>query len=212
MVERSPAGGALIFVCLKVKVDGNRGGKADRLQIERYYARREVLVVARAKYAEWLTEQGLERLAEMAPRLTDAEMAKEMGISSSTFYEWLKKHPEMSEAVTRARTGADARAVNESVERSLLETALGGVRVLKKPMKIKTTTYDARGRRIDREKIVMAEEEVYIKADVKAQIFWLTNREPERWRNRVEAAIVDDNTVNYVFREATSEEAAGYAD
>ena len=49
-------------------------------------------------------------------------------------------------------------------------------------------------------------------ADVKAQIFWLTNREPERWRNRVEAAIVDDNTVNYVFREATSEEAAGYAD
>ena len=66
--------------------------------------------MARAKYAEWLTEQGLERLAEMAPRLTDAEMAKEMGISSSTFYEWLKKHPEMSEAVTRARTGADARA------------------------------------------------------------------------------------------------------
>lgn len=46
--------------------------------------------MARAKYAEWLTEQGLERLAEMAPRLTDAEMAKEMGISSSTFYEWLK--------------------------------------------------------------------------------------------------------------------------
>lgn len=93
--------------------------------------------MARAKYAEWLTEQGLERLAEMAPRLTDAEMAKEMGISSSTFYEWLKKHPEMSETVTRARTGADARAVNERVERSLLETALGGVRVLKKPMKIK---------------------------------------------------------------------------
>ena len=103
--------------------------------------------MARAKYAEWLTEQGLERLAEMAPRLTDAEMAKEMGISSSTFYEWLKKHPEMSEAVTRARTGADARANNESVERSLLETALGGVRVLKKPMKLKTTSPSSRSAR-----------------------------------------------------------------
>ena len=168
--------------------------------------------MAKAKYLEWIGEQGLERLREMAPRLTDAEMAKEMGISSSTFYEWLKKHPEMSEAVTRARTGADARANNESVERSLLETALGGVRVLKKPMKLKTMTFDARGRRVEKERIVYADEEIYIQPNVKAQIFWLTNREPERWRNKVEAAIVDDNTVNYVFREATSEEAAGYAD
>ena len=45
--------------------------------------------MARAKYAEWLTEQGLERLAEMAPRLTDAEMAKEMGFCPSTYYDWL---------------------------------------------------------------------------------------------------------------------------
>lgn len=168
--------------------------------------------MAKAKYLEWIGEQGLERLREMAPRLTDAEMAKEMHISPSTYYEWLKKYPEMSEAVTRARTGADARAVNESVERSLLETALGGVRVLKKPMKLKSTSFDARGRRVEKEKIVYADEEVYIQPNVKAQIFWLTNREPERWRNKVEAAIVDDNTVNYVFREATSEEAAGYAD
>lgn len=168
--------------------------------------------MAKAKYLEWIGEQGLERLREMAPRLTDAEMAKEMHISPSTYYEWLKKYPEMSEAVTRARTGADARANNESVERSLLETALGGVRVLKKPMKLKTTSFDSRGRRVESEKLVYADEEIYVPPNVKAQIFWLTNREPERWRNKVEAAIVDDNTVNYVFREATSEEAAGYAD
>ena len=65
---------------------------------------------------------------------------------------------------------------------------------------------------MEKEKIVYADEEIYIQPNVKAQIFWLTNREPERWRNRVEAAIVDDKAVNYVFREATSEEAAGYAD
>lgn len=102
--------------------------------------------MARAKYAEWLTEQGLERLAEMAPRLTDAEMAKEMGISPSTYYDWLKKHSEMSEAVTRARTGADARANNESVERSLLETAPRRCPDAQKPMKLKSTSYDSRGR------------------------------------------------------------------
>ena len=170
------------------------------------------MVVARAKYADWLTEQGLERLAEMAPRLTDAEMAKEMGISSTTFYEWLKKHPEMSEAVTRARTGADARANNESVERSLLETALGGVRVLKKPMKLKTTSFDSRGRRVESERLVYADEEIYVPPNVKAQIFWLTNREPERWRNRVEAVLPGANEMQIIFRGATDEEAAGYAE
>lgn len=168
--------------------------------------------MAKAKYLEWIGEQGLERLAEMAPRLTDAEMAKEMGISPSTYYDWLKKHPEMSEAVTRARTGADARANNESVERSLLETALGGVRVLKKPMKLKSTSFDARGRRVEKEKIVYADEEVYIQPNVKAQIFWLTNREPERWRNRVEAVLPGANEMQIIFRGATDEEAASYAE
>lgn len=168
--------------------------------------------MAKAKYLEWIGEQGLERLREMAPRLTDAEMAKEMHISPSTYYEWLKKYPEMSEAVTRARTGADARAVNERVERSLLETALGGVRVLKKPMKLKTTSFDSRGRRVESEKLVYADEEIYVPPNVKAQIFWLTNREPERWRNRVEAVLPGANEMQIIFRGATDEEAASYAE
>lgn len=168
--------------------------------------------MAKAKYLEWIGEQGLERLREMAPRLTDAEMAKEMHISPSTYYEWLKKYPEMSEAVTRARTGADARAVNERVERSLLETALGGVRVLKKPMKLKTTSFDSRGRRVESERLVYADEEIYVPPNVKAQIFWLTNREPERWRNRVEAVLPGANEMQIIFRGATDEEAAGYAE
>ncbi len=168
--------------------------------------------MAKAKYLEWIGEQGLERLREMAPRLTDAEMAKEMHISPSTYYEWLKKYPEMSEAVTRARTGADARANNESVERSLLETALGGVRVLKKPMKLKTTSFDSRGRRVESEKLVYADEEIYVPPNVKAQIFWLTNREPERWRNKVEAVLPGANEMQIIFRGATDEEAASYAE
>ena len=168
--------------------------------------------MAKAKYLEWIGEQGLERLREMAPRLTDAEMAKEMHISPSTYYEWLKKYPEMSEAVTRARTGADARANNESVERSLLETALGGVRVLKKPMKLKTTSFDSRGRRVESEKLVYADEEIYVPPNVKAQIFWLTNREPERWRNKVEAVLPGANEMQIILRGATDEEAAGYAE
>ena len=165
--------------------------------------------MAKGKYKVWLTEDGLKKLAEMAPRLTDAEMAREMGVSSSTYYDWLKRYPEMSEAVTRARASADARAINESVEESLLDAARGGVRTLKKPMKVR---FDERGRRVENEEIVYADEQVYIQPNVKAQIFWLTNRAPERWRNKIEAMVNDEKGVSFAFREATREEAAEYAD
>ena len=168
--------------------------------------------MARGKYKAWLEPAGLERLAEMAARLTDAEMAREMGVSSSTFYDWLKKYPEMAEAVTGARAGADARANNERVESSLFELACGCVRKIKKPIKVRSTSYDARGRRVDRERVVYADEEVFVPPNVKAQIFWLTNRAPERWRNRIEAAVNDESGVSFAFREATQEEAAEYAD
>lgn len=176
------------------------------------YKRREVRTVARDKYKAWLEPAGLERLAEMAARLTDAEMAREMGVSSSTYYDWLKKYPEMAEAVTGARAGADARANNERVESSLFELACGCVRKIKKPIKVRSTSYDARGRRVDRERVVYADEEVFVPPNVKAQIFWLTNRAPERWRNRIEAAVNDESGVSFAFREATAEEAAEYAD
>lgn len=169
--------------------------------------------MAKGKYAQWLTAEGIEKLEEMAARLIDSEMAREMGISCSTYYEWLKKYPEMSEAVTRARAGADARANNERVERSLLEAALGGVRTLKKPMKVKKSSYDRRGRRVDREVIVYADEEVYIRPDVKAQIFWLTNRDKERWRQKIEASISGgDAGLRFEFVGASNEEAAEYAE
>ncbi len=133
-------------------------------------------------------------------------------MSSSTYYDWLKRYPEMSEAVTRARTGADARAINESVEESLLDAARGGIRTVKKPIKVRHTSYDERGRRVEREEIVLADEQVYVQPNVKAQIFWLTNRAPERWRNKIEATVNDENGVSFAFREATREEAAEYAD
>lgn len=172
----------------------------------------EVRTLARGKYKAWLEPEGLARLRDMAPRMTDAELAKAMGVSPSTYYDWLKRYPEMAEAVTDARTGADARAVNESVEGALLQSALGGIQTVRKAIKVRSSTYDERGRRVDKEEIAYVDEEVYVAPNVKAQIFWLTNRMPERWRNKLEAIVNDDKAVSYAFREATGEEAAEYAD
>ena len=170
--------------------------------------------MAKGKYRPWLTAEGLERLAEMAARLTDTEMAREMGISSSTYYDWLGKYPQMSECISSARAGAQARANNERVESSLFELACGCVRKIKKPIKVRSTSYDARGRRVDRERVVYADEEVFVPPNVKAQIFWLTNRAPERWRNRIEAAVSggEGGGVKFEFVGAGDGEAAEYAD
>ena len=170
--------------------------------------------MAKGKYAQWLTEEGLERLAEMAARLTDAEMARSMGVASSTYYDWLGRFPQMSECISSARAGAQARANNERVETSLFELACGFVRTVKKPVKVKATSYDKRGRRVDRERIVYADEEVIVPPNVKAQVFWLTNRAPERWRNRIEAAVSggEGKGVEFAFREVTQEEAESFAD
>ena len=94
----------------------------------------------------------------------------------------------------------------------MLDAARGGIRTLKKPMKLRRISFDERGRRVENEEIVYADEQVYIQPNVKAQIFWLTNRAPERWRTKIEAMVNDEKGVSFAFREATSEEAAEYAD
>lgn len=77
--------------------------------------------MAKGKYQEWLEPDGLLKLEAWArDGLTDEDLAKKLGIVSSTLYEWKKKYSEISEALKRGKEVTDI-----EVENALLKRALG---------------------------------------------------------------------------------------
>ena len=142
----------------------------------------------KGKCAKWLEPEGLKEVEALAATHTDGEMSKALGCAPSTYFKWLKTYPQMAEAVERGRTGAQAEKAVQAVEASLFERCIGGVHNVAKAMKIRTVEYDeATGRRVrETERIELATEQVYVPADVGAIKFFLTNRAPEKWKNRTE--------------------------
>lgn len=98
--------------------------------------------MAKGKYQEWLEPDGLLLLEGWArDGLTDEQIAHNMGIATSTLYDWKKKYSEISEALKKGKEVVDI-----EVENALLKSALEG--------------------------------------NITAQIFWLKNRKPNRWREK----------------------------
>src|SRR5690606_31072570 len=119
----------------------------------------------RGKYHEWITEEGLLQLEGWArDGLTDEQIANNMGISPSTLYEWKKRYPEISEALKKGKE-----IVDRQVENALLKSALG--------FEYEEETVTQRGEVVTIRK--------YEKPNTTAQIFWLKNRKPEAWRDKV---------------------------
>lgn len=58
----------------------------------------------KGKYAEWFTEEGLKIVRGWArDGYSDVQIAKNIGISCSTYYDWKTRNPEFSEAIKRGR-------------------------------------------------------------------------------------------------------------
>lgn len=134
-----------------------------------------------AKYDNWITEYGLVQIEGWArDGLTDEQIASKMGISRSTLNVWKKNFPDISDTLKKGKDYSD-----RLVESSLFNKATGYTVTLKKPIKVKEIKYNTKGKRVETEKIVYVEEEVYIPPDVTAQIFWLKNRKPEVWRDKI---------------------------
>lgn len=124
--------------------------------------------MAKGKYQEWLTPDGITRLEAWArDGLTDEQLATKIGITAATLYDWKNKYPEISEALKRGKEVVDV-----EVENALLKRAMGY-----EYTETRTETADDGTVKT----IVMQKT---MPPDTTAQIFWLKNRRPAVWRDK----------------------------
>ena len=139
--------------------------------------------MAKSKYEAWLTDDGLLRIEGWArDGLTDEQIAHNMGISRKTLAEWKKKYAPIGDALKNSKD-----VVDRIVANAIFKKACGYTVQVKKPIKVRKVEYnDETGKKIrEVEEIVETVEEVHVPADTTAQIFWLKNRKPEAWRDKV---------------------------
>ena len=124
--------------------------------------------MAKGKYEEWLRPEKLVLLEGWARNgLTDEQIANNIGIRTSTFYEWKKKYVEFAEALKKSKEVADL-----EVENALFKRATGYT-----VTETKVIESDKDGEKT--ETITK-----HIPPDTTAQIFWLKNRKPNEWRDK----------------------------
>lgn len=160
--------------------------------------------MARQKWREWVeNEENLVVLTAWARAgLTDEEISRQIGISRSTLAEWKKKFTQIREALSTGKEFAD-----RLVENSLFKMTQGFFVKETKGLKVKNVEYDPEtGKRLsEKENVVMVEERHYIEPDFKAVAFWLKNRKPDIWKEKVVENAVDEEGTGIVI--LTTEEA-----
>ena len=155
---------------------------------------------AKGKFDDWLTEDGLQQIEGWArDGLTDKQIAKNIGVSEKSFTTWKSRFPSIVSALKKGKAPVDLQ-----VENALLKSALGHVVTLKKPIKVKIEKQKVGEGKVVEERIHYVDEEVYVPPQVVAQIFWLKNRRPDKWRDRPQEGANTETAVDDGFIEALS--------
>ena len=132
-------------------------------------------------------EKRVKAIEIMARRgFTDAEMATALCIDESTLNNWKKDHPDFFESLKDWKSLAD-----EKVERSLYERATGYSCPESKPQWVESTRVED-GVAVKDGRWEYSDHKKHYPPDVTAQIFWLKNRQPERWRDQRHLTIDND--------------------
>ena len=171
---------------------GARRARASPFTGSFFYKIKEVMEeMAKSNAEKWLEPDGLLRIEGWArDGLTEEQIAKNMGVSRSTLSDYKVKYPDILRAIKNSKEVAD-----REVENALFNKATGYTVKLKKPMKVRHVEYDeVSGRKVaEYERIEYIEEEVHVPADTTAQIFWLKNRKPNEWRDKV--TVTDESSL-----------------
>ena len=129
--------------------------------------------MANGKYKQWLEPEGLTLLEGWArDGLTDEQLSQNMGIGTTTLYRWKEEYREIREALKRGKEVVDIQVENALLKRALGYEYTEETRELVKDKE--TGEYS-----LSVTKIVTKE----VAPDVTAQIFWLKNRKPKKWRS-----------------------------
>ena len=104
--------------------------------------------------------------------LRDCDIAKKLGVSLATLYNYENKYVDFLESIKRGKGPVDF-----EVENSLLKRAKGYT--YEETTKI--MSLDSKGKPQLRETKIVRKE---IAPDVGAQAFWLKNRKPEKWQEK----------------------------
>ncbi|MEG0416409.1 MAG: helix-turn-helix domain-containing protein [Erysipelothrix sp.] len=125
--------------------------------------------------------------------MIELHVAKKLGISEATFSNYKNKYPELLQLLNEAKIVPD-----QQVEDSLFKRAIGYL-------------YEEETRELMLNPLTMERELVITKTvtkqvvpDVTAQIFWLKNRRPDRWRDKQDINL--NGQINNPLEGLTTEE------
>lgn len=131
---------------------------------------------ARGKYHEWLTKEGLTLIEGWAKDgLIDEQIAANIGITTTTLYDWKKKYADFSDALKKGKETSDY-----EVENALYKSATGYEYEERKEVQ---EVVDG----VMRKRVEVTRKQVPPNAT--SAIFWLKNRKPDKWRNKQEIEV-----------------------
>lgn len=136
----------------------------------------------KTKFESWCREYGLEFIRKLAEDgYSDEDIAARTGIEASELELWRRRHKKLRDAIELGRREADF-----SVVEAVYKRAVGYSVSTKKTHKLKRIDFDpVTGKKIrEYEELAVADDEDYIPPDLRASIFWLKNRQPERWSEK----------------------------
>ncbi len=114
---------------------------------------------------------------------TNKQIAKNLGISVSSFCEYLNKYPEFRQAIEKGKE-----VMADEIENALFKSAVGYNYIKKIPFKAKKIIYDPETNKkiSETEEIIYGETEEHVPPQAIPGIFMIKNLMPDKYKDKIE--------------------------